>query len=376
MIKDFIDIYENRHKYAKDWLEKNPDNKVVGYMCSYFPEEIFYAAGVLPVRILGSHEPQNVTEPHIFGMYCPFSRDVLAQGLLGRYDYIEAVATAYPCMHLGQAFDSWVLHVTQKSFYIDMPNRVQTPYSVPFFTGRLEETKREVEEWLGKEITDSDLNDAIAVYNENRALLREIYEMRKADDVPLTGTECMQITAANLFMDKKDANKLLRDTIDNELKGRVAKTGDDTRLMVVGSENDDIVFLDMIESFSAVIVVDDHCTGGRYFWNKAEPQDGGPIASIAQRYISRPICPQRDYPERLRLPHLLKLAKDWDVKGVVVVQQKFCDPHEMDKVALLEFFKEHDIATLYLELDVTVPVGQFKIRVEALLERLREDEIW
>jgi hypothetical protein len=30
---------------------------------------------------LGSHEPQDVTEPHIFGMYCPFCRDCLAQGV-------------------------------------------------------------------------------------------------------------------------------------------------------------------------------------------------------------------------------------------------------------------------------------------------------
>ena len=49
---------------------------------------------------------------------------------------------------------------------------------------------------------------------------------------------------------------------------------------------------------------------------------------------------------------------------------------ELDKVALIDWFKEHDIPTLYLELDVTVPLGQFKIRVEALLENLREDEIW
>jgi benzoyl-CoA reductase subunit C len=70
------------------------------------------------------------------------------------------------------------------------------------------------------------------------------------------------------------------------------------------------------------------------------------------------------------------MAKDWDVKGAIVLQQKFCDPHELDKVALINFFKENDISTLYLELDVTVPIGQFRIRVEALLEQLREEEIW
>jgi benzoyl-CoA reductase subunit C len=176
-------------------------------------------------------------------------------------------------MHLGQAFDSWTIHITQKSFYVDMPNKVQAPQALPFLTGRLEETKREVEEWVGKKITDGDLKAAIDVYNENRALLKQIYLMRKADDVPLTGTECMYITVANLFMDKKEANALLKDTIEKELTGRTVKSADDTRLMIVGSENDDISLLNMIEEFKAVIVMDDHCTGSRYFWNPVVPQE-------------------------------------------------------------------------------------------------------
>ena len=77
MIEDFKRIYETRHEYIKGWKEKHPDRKIMGYMCTYMPEEIIYAANVLPVRILGGHEPQNVTEPHILGMFCPFCRDVL-----------------------------------------------------------------------------------------------------------------------------------------------------------------------------------------------------------------------------------------------------------------------------------------------------------
>ena len=168
---------------------------------------------------------------------------------------------------------------------------------------------------------------------------------------------------------------MLKETIGKELSSRKVKSEDDSRLMIVGSENDDIKFLDMVEQFRAVIVVDDHCTGSRYFWNKVEIENGV-IESIARRYLARPICPQRDYPERKRVPYLLQLAKEWDVKGIIFLQQKFCDPHELDKVAILNFFKEQGIPTLYLELDVTVPLGQFRIRVEALLEQLREEEIW
>ena len=49
MIEDFKKIYDNRHTLMQEWKEKNPDWKVMGYMCSYMPEEILYAANVLPV---------------------------------------------------------------------------------------------------------------------------------------------------------------------------------------------------------------------------------------------------------------------------------------------------------------------------------------
>ena len=67
----------NRAEYARQWKART-GGKVVGYFCTYGPEELMYAANILPVRILGSHEVQDVTEPHIFGMFCPFCRDCLA----------------------------------------------------------------------------------------------------------------------------------------------------------------------------------------------------------------------------------------------------------------------------------------------------------
>ena len=78
MFSKCFEWYEKRHDYAREWLAKN-DGEVVGCFCSYVPEELIYAAGLLPVRMLGSHEPQDVTEPHIFGMYCPFCRDFFLQ---------------------------------------------------------------------------------------------------------------------------------------------------------------------------------------------------------------------------------------------------------------------------------------------------------
>src|ERR1035437_6054926 len=103
MFEEFDYIYKNRLDYARAWKNKT-GNKVLGSFCTYTPEEILYAADVLPVRILGSHEIQDVTEPHIHsGMWCPFSRDVLAQGLENKYDFLDGIMMTQSCLHLRQA---------------------------------------------------------------------------------------------------------------------------------------------------------------------------------------------------------------------------------------------------------------------------------
>ena len=59
-----------------------------------------------------------------------------------------------------------------------------------------------------------------------------------------------------------------------------------------------------------------------------------------------------------------------------MIQQKFCDPHELDIPAINKFLKENGIPSLFLEFDVTVPIGQFKIRTEAFLEMLSEEDLF
>ncbi|MCW2278172.1 benzoyl-CoA reductase, bzd-type, subunit N [Heliophilum fasciatum] len=373
-MKQFQSWYENHHQYCKDWKART-GGKIVGYMCTYVPEEILYAAGILPTRVLGSHEPHDVTEPHIFGMYCPFCRDVLAQGLKKRYDYIDGLTISQSCLHIRQAFTSWQMHLPLEwSYYLPMPHHVQSPRAVPFLREELVSFKKSVEEWTGKEITDEALDHAIDVYNTNRRLMRQIYELRKAENPPITGLEAMYMVVSSQFVDKADHNKELERVLQN-IDGRLADREVGTRLMIIGSENDDVAFMSMAESVGATFVTDDHCTGSRYFWNEA-PQDADRLNALAIRYVERPRCPTKDWPERSRIPHLLSMAKEWGVEGVILIQQKFCDPHELDIPAIKKAFEEIDIPTLFLEFDVTTPVGPFRIRVEAFLEMIRGEDLF
>lgn len=370
----FREWYEGRHDYAREWKQET-GGKVLGTFCTYIPEEILVAAGVLPVRILGSHEPQNVTEPHIFAMFCPFCRDCLAQGLLGRYDYLDGIAIAQSCLHIRQAFTSWELHVPVGfSHYIPMPHHVQSPRAVPFLRAELELFQKRVEEWTGRRISDEDLERGIEVVNEDRRLMRAVYESRKRDPVPIRGLDAMYMVVSSQMVEKGEHARATQEWL-GQLDSNAASGSGRTRLMVLGSENDDVEFIRMVEGLNADIVVDDHCTGTRYFWDLTEP-DGDPLTRIARRYVNRTPCPTKDWPQRKRLDRILEFAKEWNVRGAIVLQQKFCDPHELDIPAVRKALEEAGIPTLFLELDVTVPVGQLKIRVEAFLEMLSGEDLF
>ena len=58
MAVDFARVRERRHDEARAWKERT-GGKVIGLFCCDVPEEIIHAAGMLPVRLLGEHEPAS-----------------------------------------------------------------------------------------------------------------------------------------------------------------------------------------------------------------------------------------------------------------------------------------------------------------------------
>jgi benzoyl-CoA reductase subunit C len=308
-------------------------------------------------------------------MYCPFCRDVLAQGLKGRYDYMKGIMISQSCLHLRQSFTSWRNHVpVDYAYYLYMPSKVQTEHAYPYLKSEFEKFKKSLEDWTGKKITDEALRETAELYNENRRLMHEVYDLRKQADPSVSGLEAMVMVASSFFVDKKDHNAELKRILP-ELKNRKLDNETGSRLMIVGSEDDDTEFVKMVESVGATIVSDDHCTGSRYFWNLTE-FNGDIMQDIANRYIDRPPCPSKDWEERQRFPHVLQMAKDFNVDGIILIQQKFCDPHECDIPVLKQYLNDNNIPTLFLEFDVTVPLGPLRIRVEAFLEILSEEELF
>ena len=373
MSQKFQEWVDKRHDYAREWKNRT-GGKVVGYLCTYMPVEIFYAVDILPVRIFGGHKASSLVEPHIYGsMFCPFCRDCLAQGLDGKYDYLDGITLAQSCLHIRQTFWSWEKHIPiDYAYYLYMPHCTQSEGRYEYLRGELMRFKKSLEDWIGREITNEDLDRGIEICNINRRLMKEVYEFRKNADPPITGLEALEMTLSSQLTDKREHSQAVEELI-KELPQRKLDRETGTRLMIVGSEDDDREFFEMVEqrlSLPATLVIEEHCTGSRDFWNEVIPQEDR-LMAIAARYLDRPSCPSKDWPERRRFSHIANLVKDFNVEGAILMQQKFCDPHEVDMPALKEFFeKELGINTYFLEFDITMPAGQFAVRVEAFLETM------
>lgn len=369
MLEKFNNFVEDRHQYAREWKART-GGKVLGIFCTYVPEDIIYAAGdILPVRILGGLQPQDVSESHIAGLYCPFCRDCLAQGLMGKYDYVDGIMIAKSCLHMAQAFHSWSLHIPVTfSHFMGVPALVGSPHATEYLADEMQDFRQNLEKWIGRSITDKDLDKGIEIVNTTRRLLRQIYELRKSQPPLISGAEATALVLAAQLTDKRELNPLLA-KLQQELPERKDGPKPGARIMVIGSENHDLELLKLIESRGANIVIEEQCTGSRYFWNEVVPQEDR-LRAIAQRFIDRPRCPLKDVTERKRLEHVSSLVKEFNAQGVLLVHQKFCAPHEYDIPRINEMLRKDGIPTYILEMDTTVHRGSVATRTEAFLEML------
>jgi len=364
---------ESRRQYAREWKERT-GGRVLGYFCCYLPEELVYAAGILPVRIVSSHEPQDVSSLYIPGYFCSFCRDCLAEGIGGAYDYLDGIAMAHTCRQIAQTYESWLRHVPLSyHYYLPMPALADNAYLRPWVATELSEFKESLEGWMGKSISPSDLEDAIELYNTGRRLLMRLYETRQAEAPPVSGGEAMEMVLSSMFCDRAEHNQWL-DGMLGDISHREPAVPS-PRLVIVGGENHDPALLHLIEAQGATIVIDDLCMGSRYFWNLV-PGGEDSLEALAARYLEKPSCPVKDISDmrdRARQRHLLKLAEDYRVQGAILVYQKFCDPQELDIPFLVHIFREVGIPTCVLELETTLARGQVQTRVQAFLETIELD---
>jgi benzoyl-CoA reductase subunit C len=380
IIQRFRSITEKPQDYAKSLQGKG--YRVAGYMCTHVPEEILYAAGIVPVRILTSHVSQAMTRSYIHETYCSFSHDCAYQGLTHAYDFLDLIVTSSSCIHMGEAFNVWVRFAgfQGKSFLIPFPHIIETKPAAAFMVSSFAEFRQFLEKFVQQPITDEHIEKAIRAYNHTRRLLKQLWGLLRRENPPITGPEVATVTLASQLMDKEECNRLLEQLIQS-VESEPGKGAAGARLMVSGGACDDLGIFDLIENldYSASLIFIDSCTATRYFWFEVPEDRPDKLAAIAEGYISRIPCPAKDNVpgtgEKKRFRFIQQFIEEFKPDGVVFLYQRFCSPQPMDVVALKPILDKLGIPSTDLELDTTLPVIQFQTQLEAFLEILNREVV-
>jgi len=365
MASEFSEAYRRRHELAEEWRQAG--RKIFGYFCNYTPEEIIYAAGIIPVRIRGSAENVEFADAHLPTFCCSYVRTALDQGLRGNYSYLEGAVFPKTCDMTRCLPSVWKRNVRLPYHrFLPMPGII-SDHAIDFLTQELGLFKESLEEYTGRDIDAEALNGAIRVYNENRALMQDVYNLAKSDRPPLSGSDVFAIELSGLVLPKGEHSAMLRRLLNEPPSARSASGG--IRLMVAGNTFENMEAMEAIEECGGSVVIDDLDMGTRYYGIHVD-EGADPLRALATGYLRRVPCPCK-HPTEPRLGNLLRLAKEFRVKGVILMNQKYCDTHLYDRGWIESTLQQAGYPVLLVEhSDIGWVGGKFKTMVRAFIEML------
>jgi benzoyl-CoA reductase subunit C len=364
------ELYQDRTARARELAASG--HRVVGYFCCYTPVEFLTALDMVPYRIQGGvGRPLEKADRYLETIVCPYVRSCFDLALGGEYDFLSGVVIPHTCDAMHRLYDIWDYHLKPPySHCLTVPHMTHEA-SFEYFRNELEVFRKGLERFGGRPASEEGLAEAIRLHNLSRALLRELYELRKSDPPPVSGTEVTWILTAGMTIPVREFITLLESVLD-EVRNRQPAGGGEPRILIVGNELDDASLVGLIEGSGARVVMDDVCTGSRSFWKDVDAS-GGAVKGLAGRYLGGVTCPctYRSGKAGERFSYVGDYIREWSVNGVLLYAIRFCDTYQLDAPEIMDYVEGLGLPVLFIEDDyIKPPLAQWKTRVEAFLETI------
>jgi benzoyl-CoA reductase subunit C len=359
---------------VRRWLEENPNGKVLGHFQVYFPEELAHAAGMFPLKLKGFDRTVQIREAdaHIAAFVCSILRTCLEQGLTGRLDFLSMYVTHPICdaaRHLNGVWTRLFPNVNCQILYL--PQNADSSHAQPYLTAEYRRIAGMIEETTGNKITDEALRASIEVFNENRRLLRELYEIRRDTPWQIGLTESYLLMTAGGAMPREEHNELLRRALPI-IRDRDHRPQDKLRIVFEGGycEQPPIELLSVLQDV-AYVVDDDFMIGLRWLLDDI-PTDGDPIENLAWAYLENstysPVQHDRRKPKE---EMLLKRIREAKAEAAIVAAPKMCEPGLEEQVTYDAALTAAGIPHLVMEFEEkTSNFEQMRMEVETFAESL------
>lgn len=368
-------VAEDPVGYIAAWKRAN-GGKAIGIMPMNFPAELVHAAGALPVVVQESRVPITLGRGLIFEYYCGYTRSLVDQAATNQFDTLDGIFLVDHCVALLGAVDGIRYALPDLPVYLAQftasMDEASTPPQVREQIALLSERLGAL---CGAEIDQDRLRNSIALFNRDRQLLRQVYDMRRTGRIAISAADLQALVQSAMVIDVAEHVALLSELVGSI---EVARPPGDAEVRLHFSGHfchaPRPELLALIEECGATVVDDDLYTGYRFISTDV-PADDDPLAALTRWYFERNNnvpCSTRAQKSVDWESYLLHALTASGAKGVVTLMPKFCEPHMLYFPELRAALLDHGIPHLLLETEHEgMALETVRVRVEAFIETIK-----
>lgn len=367
------------------------DNKVcVAFTCESVPEPLLNLEGTFSVRLRAPRTgSMEMSTYYMTSFLCEYTRALLERALEGGFNFADCVISPDGCSMMNRCVENMELLKTMnkdkdKFFYefMEIPMKCDENGLNLYILQCRNHILKPLSETFGIDTSEKALRKAVEEHNRICELIRAIGDFRKEENPRITGYEFHILTLATyvaphyLLIDK------LEETLE-ELKTREPDAVNPYRVRVVltGSEIDDMDYVKLVESCGAYVCADRFCLGslpGRVPIELNDEEDI--LTQVCRHYITHSQCPRyMNMPKMTgRRDYINELAKEYNADGIIYEQVKFCDPWAYEKMVggrVLEDDYNYPVLTVDRPYSIDSGAGQMRTRVQAFVESIEIKKI-
>ena len=376
-INTLLDEFKVKAATPKQQLAeyKAQGKKVVGVLPYYAPEELVYAAGIVPMGIWGSNTKTiSRAKEYCATFYCTIAQLALEMLLDGTMDGLDGIITPTICDTLRPMSQNFRVAMGDKMsvIFLAHPQNRFEEFGLQFTVDQYNHVKKELEKIAGREITNDDIQNAIKVYNESRAARRKFVKLASDHCDVITPTKRSAVLKAFYFMLKDEYIAKLNE-LNAELEKLPVCDWQGTKVVTSGIICDNPALLAAFEENNIAIAADDVAHESRSFRTDV-PENADPMMALAQQFANvdyEVLLYDPKSSENRRGEFVANLVKESGAQGLVLFMQQFCDPEEMEYPYLKKALQAADVPHIKLGIDQQMrDFGQASTAIQAFADVL------
>jgi len=361
-------LEDDRYPTVARWREAG--GKVAGHFQVYFPEEIAHAAGMLPFKLRGAPvEPTHADSR--FGSYlCSIVKTSLELALSRRVE-LDLFVTHPICDAARNLGAVWGRNFPYPCEILYLPQNANSAHAAAYLRGEYDRLRRTVERVAGRPVAEEDLRRSIAVFNRNRALIRELYALKREAPHLIGAAEAYALVAVGTLIPREEHNALLAAVLPL-LRERPAKKLDKVRVVFEGGFCEQPP-LDLLRAVgrSCDVVDDDLLIGLRWILDDVSA-DGDALGALAHAYLERSTySPVQHDLRKPKEEMLLERVRAAGAQAAIVSAAKMCEPGLEEQVAYARALEAAGVPYFVSEFEENMTsFEQLEVQLETFVENL------